>query len=114
MYFVEHCARKGDLIRSPMGIGAGLRERLAPMKRPDKIRIGDQDNNHTILSFDLSKEEFKEFPLPAAFPQFDSWEEFLRFSGDKSSKERVVFRHDSYMWIMRSVYVYLVPEKVEY
>nr|GEW21119.1 hypothetical protein [Tanacetum cinerariifolium] len=58
------------------------------------LLMKDQDNNHTILSFDLSKEEFKEIPLPAAFPQFDSWEEFPLFSGDNSSKEHVVFRHD--------------------
>ncbi|GKE79332.1 hypothetical protein Tco_1545452, partial [Tanacetum coccineum] len=25
-----------------MGIGAGLEEHLAPMKRPDKIHIGDR------------------------------------------------------------------------
>nr|GEW63624.1 DNA helicase [Tanacetum cinerariifolium] len=43
MYFVEYCARKGAPIRSPIGIGAGLEEYLAPMERPDKIPIGDRD-----------------------------------------------------------------------
>ncbi|GJY44651.1 hypothetical protein Tco_0432864 [Tanacetum coccineum] len=42
VYLVEHCARKDTPIRSPMGIGAGLEEHLAPMKRPDKIHIGDR------------------------------------------------------------------------
>ncbi|GJX72547.1 hypothetical protein Tco_0309718 [Tanacetum coccineum] len=43
MYLVEHCALKYALIRSPMGIGAGLGEHLAPMECPDKIFIGDRD-----------------------------------------------------------------------
>nr|GEY85237.1 putative oxoglutarate dehydrogenase [Tanacetum cinerariifolium] len=42
VYFMEHYARKGDPIRSPTGIGAGLREHLSPMERPDKIPIGDR------------------------------------------------------------------------
>ncbi|GKA62805.1 hypothetical protein Tco_0762324 [Tanacetum coccineum] len=43
VYLVEQCARKVAPIRSPTGIGAGLREHLAPMECPDKISIGDQD-----------------------------------------------------------------------
>nr|GEX12840.1 PI-PLC X domain-containing protein At5g67130 [Tanacetum cinerariifolium] len=39
--FVEHCARKSAPIKSPTGIEACLGEHLAPMKRPDKIPIGD-------------------------------------------------------------------------
>nr|GEV36589.1 hypothetical protein [Tanacetum cinerariifolium]GEY06927.1 hypothetical protein [Tanacetum cinerariifolium] len=43
VYFVEQCARKVAPIRSPTGIEAGLGEHLAPMERPDKIPIEDQD-----------------------------------------------------------------------
>nr|GEZ55753.1 hypothetical protein [Tanacetum cinerariifolium] len=35
-------ARKGALLKSPKGIGAGLGEHLTPMERPDKIPIGDR------------------------------------------------------------------------
>nr|GEX19347.1 ribonuclease H-like domain-containing protein [Tanacetum cinerariifolium] len=40
---MEHCARKGALIRSPTGIEACLREHLAAIERLDKIPIGDRD-----------------------------------------------------------------------
>ncbi|GKB64804.1 reverse transcriptase domain-containing protein [Tanacetum coccineum] len=43
MYFVKHCARKDIPIRSPTGIGAGLREYLTSMERPDKIPNGDRN-----------------------------------------------------------------------
>ncbi|GJX71206.1 hypothetical protein Tco_0308377 [Tanacetum coccineum] len=42
VYLVEHCTRKDAPIRSPTGIGAGLGEHLAPMKRSNKIPIGDR------------------------------------------------------------------------
>nr|GFA29170.1 hypothetical protein [Tanacetum cinerariifolium] len=41
----EHCTRKDAPIRSPMGIGAGLGEHLAPMERSNKIPIGDRLTN---------------------------------------------------------------------
>ncbi|GKA32657.1 bidirectional sugar transporter SWEET16-like protein [Tanacetum coccineum] len=50
MYLVEHCARKYALIRSPMGIRAGLREHLAPMDRPDKIPIGDRGGFRVLFA----------------------------------------------------------------
>nr|GEW61313.1 hypothetical protein [Tanacetum cinerariifolium] len=43
VYFVEQCAHKVAPIRSPTGIEAGLGEHLAPIERPDKIPIEDQD-----------------------------------------------------------------------
>ncbi|GKE69191.1 hypothetical protein Tco_1527263 [Tanacetum coccineum] len=42
VYLVEHCTHKDAPIRSPTGIRAGLGEHLAPMKRSNKIPIGDQ------------------------------------------------------------------------
>ncbi|GKA51070.1 hypothetical protein Tco_0744266 [Tanacetum coccineum] len=46
---MKHCARKGALIKSPTGIGAGLGEHLAPMERPDKIPIGDRGLGRGLL-----------------------------------------------------------------
>ncbi|GJW97445.1 putative oxoglutarate dehydrogenase [Tanacetum coccineum] len=42
VYLVEHCTRKDAPIRSPTGIGAGLREHLAPMERSNNIPVGDR------------------------------------------------------------------------
>ncbi|GKA58943.1 heat shock protein 70 [Tanacetum coccineum] len=46
----QHCARKYAPIRSSMGIGAGLREHLALIERPDKIPVGDQGGFEALFT----------------------------------------------------------------